>query len=191
MMRTCIYGGSFNPIHNGHIALAQQILDDDMADEVWFVVSPLNPFKQNVELLPDEQRLAMTAAALQGKIHMQVSDCEFYLPRPSYMVNTLSFLRREYPDHNFSLLIGADNWLSFHRWYRYEEIISHHTIYIYPRNDIEIDKISLPSTVHLLNYPLIDISSTEIRGRLYNKEEVNGSLPDEVADMIKNKRYYQ
>jgi nicotinate-nucleotide adenylyltransferase len=191
MIRTCIYGGSFNPIHNGHIALAQQILDENLTDEVWFVVSPLNPFKQNEDLLSDEQRLNMTSIALEGKSGMYVSDFEFRMPRPSYMVNTLIALCLTYPEREFSLFIGADNWLSFNRWYHYEEILSHYTVYIYPRNDIKVDETLMPCNVHLLHSPLIYMSSTEIRDRLKKGKSINDIVPPKVAEIIYQNGFYK
>ena len=191
MIRTCIYGGSFNPIHNGHIALAQYVLDENLADEVWFVVSPLNPFKQNADLLSDEKRLCMTSAALEGKEGMYVSDFEFSMPRPSYMVNTLDSLHSTYSDREFLLFIGADNWQSFHRWYHYEDILNKYTIYVYPRSDIQVDETSLPCNVHLLHSPLICMSSTDIRDKLKAGESIDDIVPPKVAEIIYQNKFYQ
>ena len=191
MIRTCIYGGSFNPIHNGHIVLAQHILDENLADEVWFVVSPLNPFKHNADLLSDELRLSMTSAALEGKTGMYVSDFEFNMPRPSYMVNTLDSLHSTYPEREFSLFIGADNWLSFDRWYHYEDILHHYTIYVYPRNDIQVDEASMPCNVHLLHSPLIYMSSTEIREKLKDGKSIDDIVPPKVAEIIHQNGFYK
>ena len=126
-----LFGGSFNPIHCGHIALARHLLQAAGLDEVWFVVSPMNPFKtQATDLLADDLRLHMVRMALADQPQMQACDVEFHLPRPSYMWNTLQHLVRQYPDSRFTLLIGADNWLSFQRWAHWQEIMAHHAIVV-------------------------------------------------------------
>ena len=127
MKKIGIYGGSFNPIHTGHISLAKQIINIAKLDEVWFVVSPQNPFKQNsLSLISDEIRLELTRKALEGEQQLKVSDCEFHLPRPSYMWHTLLALSSQHPDAEFNLIIGADNWAVFDKWYHATDIIQNH-----------------------------------------------------------------
>ena len=124
MKKIGIYGGSFNPIHTGHISLAKQIINIAKLDEVWFVVSPQNPFKQNsLSLISDEIRLELTRKALEDEQQLKVSDCEFHLPRPSYMWHTLLALSSQHPDAEFNLIIGADNWAVFDKWYHATDII--------------------------------------------------------------------
>lgn len=191
MKRTCVYGGSFNPIHNGHIALARQMVRESLADEVWFIVSPQNPLKQDMELLSDEKRLRMVEVAIEGEEGMQVSDIEFRLPRPSYMYRTLLTLRASHPDREFSLLIGADNWQTFPRWYHYADILRSHTVFVYPRSGVSVDVSRLPSSVHLLSSPFIDISSTDIRSRLASGQRIDDIVPPEVAEMIQREGFYR
>ncbi|MCD8265743.1 MAG: nicotinate (nicotinamide) nucleotide adenylyltransferase, partial [Prevotellaceae bacterium] len=133
-MRCGIYGGSFNPIHNGHLGLARSLLREGLVDEVWLMVSPLNPFKQgSMELLPDQVRLRLATLAVEGEPRIKVSDLETRLPQPSYMAVTLQRLRESFPRHEFTLVIGSDNWPRFPDWHKSEEILSHHHIIICPR----------------------------------------------------------
>ena len=191
MKRVGIYGGSFNPIHNGHIELARQLITAVALDEVWFVVSPQNPFKVGDNLLDDEKRLEMARCALATEPQMKASDVEFYLPRPSYMWNTLQQLSSDIPDCTFILLIGGDNWSSFARWYRSEDILSHYSIAIYPRKGEEIEESSLSDNVTLIHAKLLDISSTMIRQRLAENKSISGLVPPVVARMIKREKLYK
>lgn len=179
-----IFGGSFNPIHVGHIALAKTILQKAALDEIWFVVSPLNPFKQNAYLLDDNKRLEMVSIALEGEEHLVASDYEFHLPKPSYMLNTLNAMAADWPDCSFTLIIGGDNWEAFDRWYGYEEIISKYHIVVYPRRGSNIDKKALPDTVKVVDVPLLDISSTEIRRRVAAREPIKGMVPERIEPIL-------
>lgn len=191
MIKTGIYGGSFNPIHNGHIALAKAFLRQAALDEVWFVVSPQNPFKVNGHLLDDRWRLRLTKAALQGETRLMASDYEFHLPKPSYMWHTLQSMSREYPDREFTLLIGGDNWTTFHRWYHADDILSHYSLAVYPRKDNPIDTATLPPNVQLINAELLDISSTEVRHRITKGQDISHLVPPRVAELItKNHLYF-
>lgn len=191
MIKTGIYGGSFNPIHNGHIALAKAFLRQAALDEVWFVVSPQNPFKVNDHLLDDRWRLRLTKAALQGETRLMASDYEFHLPKPSYMWHTLQSMSREYPDREFTLLIGGDNWTTFHRWYHADDILSHYSLAVYPRKDNPIDTATLPPNVQLINAKLLDISSTEVRHRITKGQDISHLVPPRVAELItKNHLYF-
>lgn len=191
MIKTGIYGGSFNPIHNGHIALAKAFLRLAALDEVWFVVSPQNPFKVNDHLLDDRWRLRLTKAALQGETRLMASDYEFHLPKPSYMWHTLQSMSREYPDREFTLLIGGDNWTTFHRWYHADDILSHYSLAVYPRKDNPIDTATIPPNVQLINAELLDISSTEVRHRITKGQDISHLVPPRVAELItKNHLYF-
>ncbi len=180
-----IFGGSFNPIHNGHIALCKAFLEQCDIDEVWLMVSPQNPLKQNVELLDDDLRLALTQKALEGEERIKACDYEFHLPRPSYTWNTLQALGKDYPDHRFTLLIGGDNWACFDRWYRCEDILNNYSIAVYPRTGSEIDAMQLPPNVSLINTPLFDISSTEIRQRVASGQPISGMVPESILQEVK------
>lgn len=191
MIKTGIYGGSFNPIHNGHIALAKAFLRQAALDEVWFVVSPQNPFKVNDHLLDDRWRLRLTEEALQGETNLIASDYEFHLSKPSYMWHTLQHMSHDYPDREFTLLIGGDNWTTFRRWYHADDILSHYSLAVYPRKDNSIDAATLPSNVQLIQAELLDISSTEIRQRIASRQDISQLVPPRVAELITSHRLYR
>lgn len=183
-MRIGIFGGSFNPIHNGHISIAKDLLKADFVEEIWFVVSPQNPFKQQYDLWPDELRLDLVRKALEDDDRLQACDVEFHLPKPSYMWTTLQELSKQYPQHEFVLLIGADNWKNFSRWYHAEDILKNHELGIYPRPGYEIDEATLPENVHFFSTGLYDISSTEIRKRIGTKSPVDDLVPNNIIEML-------
>jgi nicotinate-nucleotide adenylyltransferase len=179
-MRTIgIFGGSFNPIHCGHIALAQQMLRQAALDEIWLMVSPLNPLKQQADLLPDEQRLLLARKALEGVEGIVASDFEFHLPRPSYTWHTLEALREAYPDFRFALIIGGDNWQRFDRWYRADDIRSNYPVIVYPRRGSGNEATGAGTL------PLFDVSSTEVRRRVRCGESISGLVPDAIVDDVK------
>ena len=181
MVRTGIFGGSFNPIHNGHIQLVRQLREAAKLDEVWLMVSPQNPLKQQAGLLADDLRLQMAQKALVDDPNICVSDYEFHLPRPSYTWNTLQNLEQDYPDREFVLLIGGDNWERFSRWYRADDIISNYQLVVYPRRGSDIDLESLPPSVTVVEAELLDISSTDIRRRVRRGQPITGMVPDSVV----------
>lgn len=183
MTRTGIYGGSFNPVHNGHIAIAEAMLRLGGLDEIWLMVSPQNPLKQASGLLDDRLRLEMTRRAVEGIPHVTACDYEFGLPRPSYMWNTLQALSRDYPEREFTLLIGADNWAVFDRWHRAGDILDRYPICIYPRRGYPIDEAALPRGVRLVDTGLYDISSTLVRERIQHGEDVTPLIPGCIRQM--------
>lgn len=187
---TGIFGGSFNPIHNGHIALAKELLTCAKLDEIWFVVSPHNPLKSRDGLLDDSKRLRMATEALAEEPRLHVSDYEFLLPRPSFMRNTLAAMSNDYPDREFVLLIGADNWVCFDRWFAYKEIIDNYRIVIYPRSGSPIDGEHLPAGVSVAATSLFNISSTEIRSLIANGKPFEHLVPPTVAEHIKIEHLY-
>lgn len=178
-MRTIgIYGGSFNPIHVGHIALARSLVARGLVDEVWLMVSPCNPLKAQSGLAPDHWRLRLAQAAVSDVEGVCASDFEFALPRPSYTYATLKALERAHPDCRFALLIGADNWQVFDRWAHHDRLLSEHDIFIYPRPDCPINAASLPSRVHLLaDVPQFDVSATNLRRRIAAGQDVSPWMP--------------
>ena len=179
-----IFGGSFNPIHNGHIALCKAFLAQCNLDEVWLMVSPQNPLKINTALLDDEQRFRLAQKAIENEAGIKACDYEFHLPRPSYTWNTLQSLTNDYPHCRFTLLIGGDNWACFDRWYRSEDILSNYQIAIYPRSGSKIDAKQLPPNVSLINTPLFDISSTEIRQRVAAGQTISGMVPESILEEV-------
>ena len=181
-----IFGGSFNPIHNGHIALAKVFLEKENLDEVWFMVSPQNPFKVDQQLLADHLRLKLVSKAIDYNPRFKASDYEFHLPKPSYTWNTLQHLTHDFPRYRFTILIGGDNWDAFNRWYHAEDILANYKLVVYPRRAQNLDKTSLPTNVSLLQTPLIDISSTTIRNRIKSGEDINDIVPEVIVRDIIN-----
>ena len=186
---TGIYGGSFNPIHNGHTTLGKALVKQGLVDELWFLVSPQNPFKVDDKLLRDKERLRLTRLAIKGRAHLAVCDSEMKLPRPSYMVITLEHLREKYPEREFVLVIGADNWERFPQWYHHDEILQKHRVIIYPRPGYELSNV--PANILIANTPLLDISSTVIREQIKAGTYKGEDLAPAVWKEIKKKGYYQ
>ena len=185
MKKTGIFGGSYNPIHIGHLALANYLCEYGDLDEVWFMVSPQNPFKaHSSDLWDDQLRLELVRLAVEDYPKFHASDFEFHLPRPSYMVNTLQKLREAHPDREFTLIIGADNWMSFPRWKDANIIMAHHPLIISPRPGYEIDESTLPANVRLVNTPLLEVSSTFIRESLKQGKDVRYFLHPKVWEKI-------
>ena len=179
MRKIAIFGGSFNPIHNGHIALAKAVREQCQLDEVWLMVSPQNPLKEESDLLADELRLEMAKKAVEGVEGIVVSDYEMHLPKPSYTWTTLQSLSKKYPDCTFTLLIGGDNWAHFQRWYHWQDILHKHDIIVYPRDQ------------HLgtIDVPLLDVSSTEIRQKVRQGKSIEGLMPESIIPLVN--KYYQ
>ena len=190
MIKTGIFGGSFNPIHNGHISLARQLKEKAGLDEVWLMVSPQNPMKQQADLLSDEIRLLMARMALEHETGIMASDYEMHLPKPSYTWITLQALSRDYPDRQFVLMIGGDNWAIFDRWYHANDILEHYQVVVYPRRNEQPVKKNLPATVMMVEAELLDISSTEIRQRIREGRSIQKLVPPPVATFIKQEGLY-
>lgn len=172
-----IFGGSFNPIHTGHIALAKSLCQQAGLDEVWLMVSPMNPFKKEAtDLLTDKLRLEMAEQAIADEPKLKACDYEFHMPKPSYTWNTLQALSQDFPHVSFTLLIGGDNWASFDKWFHHEDILNHYPIVVYPRKGCDIGKV--PSGVTIVETPLLNISSTEIRQRIKEGKSIHGMVPD-------------
>jgi nicotinate-nucleotide adenylyltransferase len=187
--KTVIFGGSFDPLHNGHLALAAEVLEQGLANEVWFMVTPQNPHKQDGGLSDERDRLAMVQLAIEGIEGMKASDFEFQLPRPSYTLNTLRALEEAYPDREFSLLIGADNWEKFDRWYKGDEIVSRFGVIVYPRDNGDVPE--LPTGVSWLPATLYNVSSTMIRDCVAAGKEIAGLVTDVVAEFIEQNKLYR
>ena len=190
MVKTGIFGGSFNPIHNGHISLARQLKEMAGLDEVWLMVSPQNPMKQQTNLLNDEVRLQMARLALKNEPGIIASDYEMRLPKPSYTWLTLQALSRDYPERQFVLMIGGDNWAIFDKWYHAADILRNYQIVVYPRRDEQPVRKKQPASVTILEAELLDISSTEIRQRICEGRSIQKMVPPSVEAFIKQEGYY-
>jgi len=179
--------GSFNPIHIGHLTLANYFLEFANLDEVRFVVSPHNPLKDEPSLLPASERLKMTMLAVENMPRFSVSDAEFYLPKPSYTVDTLKFFSKKYPEDQFILIIGEDNLSIFDQWKDYQYIIDHYQIYVYNRSDCSPSLFSQHPNVTFFQAPLLDISSSFIRKTIYEGKNIQSILPEKVYRYIEDK----
>lgn len=176
--RIGIFGGSFNPVHIGHIAIAKAVRDSGLVDEVWLMVSPRNPLKQQSGLMDDRERLARAQKAVEHLDNIKACDFEFALPRPSYTYITMEKLEQQFPNYSFSLLIGADNWAHFSLWRNHDQLLRRYPIIIYPRQGYPIDPDTLPPSVACVDMPLLNVSSTRIRQMLSRGEDVSPLLPD-------------
>lgn len=187
-----IFSGSFNPIHIGHLILANYMLEFTYLDEVWFVVSPHNPLKETKNLLSNDIRLEMVRLAVMDFDDMIVSDVEFDMPEPSYTIDTLTKLKTENPRLEFTLLIGGDNWTKFYRWKDHERLAKEFKILIYPRReeDVRIDS-EHTENVQLVEAPIVEISSTFIRESIRAGKDVRAFLPNRVYDYIVSNKLYK
>lgn len=189
-MKIGLFGGSFNPIHNAHVALARTICEQARLDEVWFLVSPHNPLKQSSDLLDEQQRLKMVELALQDEPKLKASDYEFHLPRPSYTWNTLQNLKADFPQHTFYIIIGGDNWIAFPQWRNHDDILREYNIIIYPREDSDINAADLPANVTLVNTPKINITSTMLRNMIGSGRKIRTFINERVDDYITENNLY-
>jgi nicotinate-nucleotide adenylyltransferase len=198
-----LYFGTFNPIHVGHLSIANYIAQQDEVDEVWLVVSPQNPLKQKDSMLADYHRIAMVREAIADNSMLKASDIEFDLPQPSYTIDTLTYIQEKYPNYNFSIIVGEDNLRSFPKWKNYEVILSNFQMWVYPRHttryDLEhkgdpviVSELYENENVHFLkNVPLMAISSSFIRKQIKNKKSPKYLLTPPVLKYIEEMHFYE
>ncbi len=189
-MKIGLYFGSFNPIHNGHLIIASHTVQHTDLQEVWFVVSPHNPFKNSATLLNEHHRLNLVRTAIEGEDHLKASNVEFKLPKPSYTVNTLAYLREKYPLHEFALLMGSDGFQNIGKWKNASVIVANYEIYIYRRPGFEIDN-PLQAKIKIIDAPLLEISSTHIRYLIAGGKSIRYLVPDSVKEEIEINHYYR
>jgi nicotinate-nucleotide adenylyltransferase len=192
-MNIGLYFGSFNPIHIGHLVIANHIAEYSNLDEVWFVVTPHNPFKKKNSLLDNFQRLEMVYRATKDYIKLKSCDIEFNLPQPNYTINTLIYLQEKYPNYAFSLIMGEDNLKSFHKWKNYEVILENHHIYVYPR--VSKEKIETQfddhKKIHHIDAPIMELSSTSIRNAIKAGKNIKPMLPEHVWEYLDEMNFYK
>jgi len=190
-MRIGLFFGSFNPIHVGHMVLANYMLSFTDLQQVWFVVSPHNPLKEKASLLDQNQRLHLVNLAIGDTPNMQSNNIEFQLPQPSYTINTLVHLKEKYPQHEFALIMGSDNLQTFDRWKNYEEILKRYRLYIYPRPGFDGGALLLHKNVVMTEAPVMEISSTFIRKAIKDKKDVSFFVPPAVWQYIDEMSFYR
>ena len=194
-MKIGLYFGTFNPIHVGHLIIANHMAEYSDLEQIWMVVTPHNPHKQKNTLLDDYQRLHLVNLAIEEYPKIKATDVEFKLSQPNYTVNTLAHLKDKFPQHEFSLIMGEDNLKSLHKWKNYEYILENHAIYIYPRVSQAIEKESDSAVqnhprIHKIDAPIVEISSTDIRENIKNKKNVRPLLSEKVWNYIDHNNFY-
>ena len=189
-MKVGLFFGSFNPIHTGHMIIANIMVESTDLDKVWFVVSPQNPLKSNGSLLHEFDRLDMVRAATYDNYNLDVSDVEFNLPRPSYTIDTLTYLAEKHPDNEFVLIIGEDNLRSFPKWKNNDQILKNYRLYVYPRPGDSKPELLESDRLQFVEAPVLDISATFIRNCVKDGKSIKYLVPDPVSDMIKSRKFY-
>lgn len=189
-MKIGLFFGSFNPIHIGHLIVANTMVETTDLDRVWFIVSPQNPFKKQKDLLHEFDRLDMVEKAIFDNANFSVSDVEFSMPRPSYTIDTLLLLRQKYPKHEFVLIIGGDNLADFPKWKNAQQILDEFGLYVYPRPQSKPSDLSVHARVRMVEAPLLDISATFIRKCLRAGASVRYLVPQEVEHYLLQKKHY-
>jgi len=190
-MEVGLYFGSFNPIHHGHLIIASHILYNSDLDQLWFVVSPQNPLKQSAGLLNEYHRLYLVQLSVEEEKNMRAIDIEFKLPKPSYTIDTLTYLGEKYPDHSFSVIMGSDSFQNISRWKNYEQILKNYRIYIYPRSgSSEIEKYP-NARITVVKAPILEISATQIRNNIKEGKPIRFLVPDKVREEIEKNGYYK
>lgn len=190
-MKIGLYFGSFNPIHNGHLIIASHVLNHCPIDQVWFVVSPQNPLKPSAGLLNEYHRLYLVQLALEGETNLRVSDIEFKLPRPSYTIDTLTYLNEKYPQHEFSVIMGSDSFQNLPRWKNHELLLRNYSFIIYQRPGTQLEDTSAWPNVQTVKAPLLEISATHIRNLVKTGKSIRYLVPDPVKDEIEKNGYYR
>lgn len=190
-MKIGLYFGSFNPIHHGHLIIASYIHQHTDLDQVWFIVSPQNPLKPSAGLLNEYQRLFLVKLAIEDESALKASDIEFKLPRPSYTVDTLTYLQEKYPDDEFALIMGSDSFQNLPRWKNYEHILRHYPIYVYKRAGFEVTSLPAGTRVTVVDAPLLQISATHIRDTVKEGKSIRYLVPEKVLDEIEKSGFYR
>lgn len=190
-MKIGLYFGSFNPIHVGHLIIANYMVQHTDMDQIWIVVTPHNPHKKKKTLADNYDRLHMVNLAIEDNDLLKSSSIEFKLPQPSYTVDTLAYVTEKYPQHNFSLIMGGDNLATFHKWKNYEQILMHYKIYVYKRPTYEVPELESHPSITVCEAPLLSISSSYIRQLIKEKKSIQYLVPDPVYKYLEDNPIYQ
>ncbi|HLK27018.1 MAG TPA: nicotinate (nicotinamide) nucleotide adenylyltransferase [Puia sp.] len=191
-MKVGLYFGSFNPIHHGHLIIANYVLQNTDVNQVWFIVSPQNPLKASGSLLNEYHRLFLLQCAVEGENNLRAMDIEFKLPKPSYTVDTLTYLKEKYPSYEFSIIMGSDSFSNLHRWKNHEFILKNYTIYVYKRlGDAVKNETNGNAHTIILDAPLLQISATYIRENVRKGKSIRYLVPERVRDEIERNGYYK
>lgn len=189
-MHIGLYFGSFNPIHIGHLIIANHVVENSDVDKIWFVVSPHNPLKDAHSLLNEYDRLHLVELAIQDNNKFRASNVEFYLPKPSYTIDTLTYLTERFPLEQFSIVIGSDSFQNISRWKNYEQLVQHYSFIVYKRPGFEITE-TYNAKMNILDAPLLEISSTFLRKQIKANKSIRYMMPDAVWKYIDENRYYR
>jgi nicotinate-nucleotide adenylyltransferase len=189
-MKIGLFFGSFNPIHHGHLIIAQAVLNQTDVDQIWFVVSPQNPHKKSKTLLHEFDRLDLVERAISDNYHFKSSDIEFHLSKPSYTINTLTHLSEKFPDYSFKLILGGDNLEQFKSWKNYDKILDYFGLYVYPRGGQDTSDLWQHPQVTRIEAPLLQISATYIRQCIQQGQSIKYLVPDSVEALIQAKKFY-
>ena len=190
-MNIGLFFGSFNPVHTGHMIIANYFAENTDLQQVWFVISPQNPFKEKASLLDEKHRLYMVNLAIEENYKLQASTIEFHLPQPSYTIDTLTHLKEKYPEHRFSIIMGSDNLHAFHKWKNYELILAQHPVLVYQRSATDVIPQILKGDITLHQVPLLGISSTYIRSNIKNGKSVRYLVPENVWKHLMDMHFYK
>lgn len=190
-MNIGLYFGSFNPVHTGHLIIANHVLEHSDLDKIWFVVSPHNPLKESHTLLNEYDRLHLVELAIKNNAKFRVSNVEFHLPKPSYTIDTLTYLSEKFPLEKFTVIMGSDSYQNLPRWKNYTKILEYYKIVIFERPGFEVNRSEMHPNVSVLKAPLLEISSTHIRTQIKEGKSIRYLVPDEVLECIAENRYYQ
>ncbi|MDE5418940.1 nicotinate-nucleotide adenylyltransferase [Labilibaculum sp. DW002] len=190
-MKIGLFFGSFNPIHIGHLAIANYMAEYTDLDQIWFVVSPHNPFKNKSSLLTDYHRLELVNRAIERYPNFKASNIEFGMPQPSYTIDTLTYLKEKNPTHQFSLIVGSDNLKNFTKWKNYDLILKNHGLFVYPRPDFESENIELKGNISIVEAPLMEVSSSFIRKAISEQKEIPFFMPESAYNYLKEMHFYE
>ncbi len=190
-MKIGLFFGSFNPIHIGHLAIANYMAEYTDLDQIWFVVSPHNPFKNKSSLLTDHHRLELVNRAIERYPNFKASNIEFGMPKPSYTIDTLTYLKEKNPTHQFALIVGSDNVKHFTKWKNHDLILQNHDLFVYPRPDFKSENIELKGNINIVEAPLMEVSSSFIRRAISEKREIPFFMPESAYNYLKEMHFYE